>query len=453
MNKKTKYEIRNDQYPERKNRKKGLVILLAVLLFTSSVGGAAVYSGIGAELWNGFASNEEDIDVNELSLVAKPETEEEGKEIADTSVPLASSLTEDETDLTPEGDPTPAGDSAQAGDSTPTRDLDADELTEELDELTTVMQAMVAAPAIPTVIVTTTTGGEESTTSSESDSTTETSTTTSKSDPAAEEAARKAIEEVARQAAAKLEEAKKIQIEINSLKSQLEGAKQTTLEKQKALENARIQYQNEIAAANKALAAAQDKALAFYNMKFEGLMTLYNLSRDSNSKVSEYFEKNSEISAAIDSEGFNYGKVITEDGTKKGSKSTTVAGASNGVTSNGDGGLNKVVNAPADVATTTIATPEEIAAALPPANNLLQTATQQIGEPQPAGDPQPAANQQPAGDSQPAANQQAEGSQSEATTPTGDTKGNDESQPSEDAGSQNKEDSQNGTEDSESTGE
>lgn len=95
--------MRNDQKQEKGNRKKRLLIPLAVFLLASSVCGAAIYSGMKIEMQKDLASNENHLDDDKLSHTAKSETEEQKKDIAATSVPLVTPSIEDGTDSAPGG--------------------------------------------------------------------------------------------------------------------------------------------------------------------------------------------------------------------------------------------------------------------------------------------------------------------------------------------------------------
>ncbi len=312
-----------DQNEKKDKKKRAFALLLVLLLLFATVGSIIIYR------------NGKDVAVAETI-------------IEDAEIPMAGAL--ESGDITddvnePDGDtvitdgqvPLAAGTvTAPATSLTAAPAADTAELAAGLTELTTVLDTMLAAPAVTEGTISTPSTGTEPTIA---DSTAD--------NAAAEEAARRAAEAAAAEAQRKIEAAAEVQAKIDTLKKDLETAKINTADAQKALLAAQAQYNTEIAAANEALAKAQDKALAFYNMKFSGITELKDeLSQDgkngtAESKIHEYFTKfqsNSTKETSLDSTGINWAAPINEKGTLVGKSSAVKAD-----NVNNDGGLKKQV--------------------------------------------------------------------------------------------------------------
>lgn len=295
--------MQEDKTQGKDKKKKALILLLALLLVISTVGGIAVYSNRETDSQNQNVvalGEEKSIEDVQTPLAATPETEETGEtEISDAVVPLAPAA--DETDSAPAAPATPTTPAAPAA--------DADALAAELTELTAVMDTMLAAPTTPVATTgTVTTGGSTEGTSGTG------------SDPVDDEAARRAAEAARQEAEAKAARVADLQKKIDDLKEKLASAKNDTARIQEELLTARNTYETALEDANIALAEAKDKALAFYNMKYEGIAKLDQMitdkSKDENgnvNKVYEYFSnRNTKPQISLDSAGENFGVPVTE---------------------------------------------------------------------------------------------------------------------------------------------
>lgn len=319
----------------------------------------------------------------------------EEKEIEDAAVPLAAAPDADDTETPEDTVSIPDTEiplaaepvvSQPAGEAAPAANAAAVET--ELTELNSVLDLMLAEPTAvtgTTVAATTAASDEGGTTASVNTSQELSAAAEEAARKAAEEAAKKAAEEAAKkaaeeeakkaaeeaarkaaeEAAKKAEEAKEreakaqaLREKIDALKQQLAEQKTNTAQLQEALNTAQNRYTEAVKSAetalnvaNQSLAAAQDKALALYNMKFAGMAALSEqitqngkTEGQTQSKINEYFATRTQRpDVSLDSQGGNWGKPITETGTLTGKVTGQETKNNQGDDTNGDGGLNAQV--------------------------------------------------------------------------------------------------------------